>query len=98
MMVIEGGEIMEVSYNVEGEAKGKRKKRKRSWKQEVKRNWPLYVLLVPSFISVLIFSYAPMGGVYMSLLRYKPWLGILGSEFIGFDNFIRIFEFPESYQ
>lgn len=73
-------------------------KKKRSWKKEIQRNWPLYVLLIPSLICVIIFNYAPMGGVYMAFLDYKPWLGILGSEFIGMDNFIRIFEFPESYQ
>src|SRR5699024_6684512 len=39
-----------------------------------------------------------MGGLVMAFQNYKPWLGILGSEFIGLENFRRIFEFPESYQ
>lgn len=76
----------------------RKKKAKRGWKTEVKKNWPLYVLLIPSIACVLVFSYAPMGGIYMAFLDYKPWLGMLGSEFIGMENFIKIFQFPESYQ
>ncbi len=74
------------------------KKKKRGWKQEFKRNWPLYVLLLPALICVALFNYAPMGGLLMAFQNYKPWLGIFGSEFVGLENFRRIFEFPESYQ
>ncbi|HIY56683.1 MAG TPA: ABC transporter permease subunit [Candidatus Tetragenococcus pullicola] len=76
----------------------KKVKRKRPWRKEFQRNWPLYVLLLPALVCVIIFNYAPMGGLVMAFQNYKPWLGILGSEFIGLENFRRIFEFPESYQ
>lgn len=46
----------------------RKKKAKRGWKTEVKKNWPLYVLLIPSIACVLVFSYAPMGGIYMAFL------------------------------
>jgi len=78
--------------------KKKKVKSKRPWRKEFQRNWPLYVLLLPAFVCVIIFNYAPMGGLVMAFQNYKPWLGILGSEFIGLENFRRIFEFPESYQ
>lgn len=78
--------------------KNNKRSSKRSWKKEFQRNWPLYVLLLPSIVCVLIFSYAPMGGLFMAFQDYKPWLGIFGSEFVGLENFRRIFEFPESYQ
>src|SRR5699024_7587981 len=78
--------------------KKKKVKSKRTWRKEFQRNWPLYVLLLPAFVCVIIFNYAPMGGLVMAFQNYKPWLGILGSEFIGLENFRRIFEFPESYQ
>lgn len=71
---------------------------KRTWKQEVRRNWPLYVLIAPAFILAIIFCYVPMGGLVMAFQDYKPWLGITGSDFVGMDNFRRIFEFKESYQ
>lgn len=71
---------------------------KKSWKQEVAHNWPLYVLLLPSIILAVIFSYIPMGGLVMAFQNYKPWLGISGSEFVGLENFRQIFAFKESYQ
>ena len=71
---------------------------KRTCKQEIQRNWPLYVLLLPSVVLAVIFCYAPMGGLVMAFQNYKPWLGITGSEFVGLDNFKQIFVFKESYQ
>ena len=71
---------------------------KRTWKQEVKRNWPLYVLVSPAIILAIIFCYIPMGGLVMAFQNYKPWLGITGSEFVGMANFKQIFAFQESYQ
>ena len=71
---------------------------KKTWKQEVQHNWPLYVLLLPSFVLAIIFCYVPMGGLVMAFQNYKPWLGITGSEFVGMENFRQIFAFKESYQ
>lgn len=68
------------------------------WKKDAKRNWPLYVLLLPAIICVIIFNYAPMGGLVMAFQDYKPWLGIMGSEFVGLDNFKQIFAFKDSIQ
>lgn len=76
----------------------KRKPIRHSWKMEIKRNWPLYVLLLPAIICVIIFCYAPMGGLVMAFQNYKPWLGITGSEFVGLDNFKQIFAFKDSIQ
>ena len=78
---------------------GKTKKpHRKSWKQEAAHNWPLYVLVAPAVILAVVFSYIPMGGLVMAFQNYKPWLGISGSEFIGWDNFKQIFMFKESYQ
>lgn len=71
---------------------------RRGWKQEFYHSWPLYLLLLPSIILAVIFCYAPMGGLVMAFQNYKPWLGILDSEFVGLENFRQIFAFKESYQ
>jgi putative aldouronate transport system permease protein len=68
------------------------------WKKEIKKNWPLYVLCLPSLVFVLVFSYTPMVGLLMAFQDYKPWLGIANSPWIGLDNFKKIFEFQESIQ
>ncbi len=78
-----------------GKKKGTTKK---GWKQEIAHNWPLYVMILPSFILAVIFCYIPMGGLVMAFQDYKPWLGISGSQFVGMDQFKQIFMFKESYQ
>lgn len=76
----------------------KKKTAPKSWKQEIRHSWPLYVLVLPSIILAIIFCYIPMGGLVMAFQNYKPWLGISGSEFVGMENFKQIFMFKESYQ
>lgn len=71
---------------------------KTPWRQEFRKHWPLYLLCIPSLAFALIFSYGPMAGLLMAFQNYKPWLGIGGSEWIGFDHFARIFMYKESVQ
>lgn len=71
---------------------------KRTWRVEFRRHWPLYVMVIPSFVLAVIFCYVPMGGLVMAFQDYKPWLGITGSKWVWFDNFKQIFQFKESYQ
>ena len=72
--------------------------RKKGWRQEIQRNWLLYLMILPSIVLVLVFAYAPMFGVVMAFQNYKPWLGIFKSAFIGMENFALIFAFQESRQ
>lgn len=72
--------------------------KKNPWKKEIQKNWPLYILCLPALVCVLIFSYSPMVGLVMAFQNYKPWLGITGSDWIGLDNFSRIFQYQESIQ
>ena len=71
---------------------------RKTWKQEIKHNWPLYMMIFPALVLALIFCYIPMGGLVMAFQNYKLWLGITGSEFVGWENFKQIFAFKESYQ
>lgn len=91
----------EVSINNQKVLKKKKikvKKRRMSWKKELQQKWPLYILLVPSMIFAIVFSYIPMSGLIMAFQNYKPWLGILGSEWIGLENFRTIFVYDEAKQ
>lgn len=60
-----------------------------------RKSLPLYVLLLPSAILLFCFAYLPMGGIVMAFQKFNPRQGILGSEWVGFDNFIQFFK---SYQ
>lgn len=59
------------------------------------RQLPLHLLLLPGIILVLIFSYIPMIGIIMSFQDFAVTRGLLGSEWIGLDNFRYAFELPD---
>ena len=56
----------------------------------------LYLLLLPLLIWLAIFAYAPMGGLVLAFKNYKANLGIWGSEWVGLDNFRRMFLTPDA--
>ena len=53
----------------------------------LKRSVPLYLLILPSLILLIVFTYIPMYGVTIAFKDYKTGLGIFGSEWVGFKNF-----------
>lgn len=57
----------------------------------MKRNFDLYLLLLPALIYLIIFSYLPMGGIQLAFKRYIYSLGVWKSPWVGFDNFGRFF-------
>lgn len=61
-------------------------------KKDLIYNRGLYALVIPGFILLIIFSYIPMYGVIMAFQDYDPSAGIIGSEWIGFENFERFFK------
>ncbi len=61
----------------------------RTW-QGIKRHKLLYLLFLPAFVLTLIFSYAPMFGLFIAFEDYRLTEGVFGSEFIGFKAFHKI--------
>ena len=55
----------------------------------------LYLLMLPSVIIFLLFTYYPMYGVIIAFKNFTPADGIFGSEWVGLQNFIQYFN---SYQ
>jgi putative aldouronate transport system permease protein len=62
------------------------------------KTWPLHVLLLPSVILLLVYSYLPIAGVVIAFQDFKPWLGVLRSPFVGLMNFRAVFTGPEGMQ
>ena len=54
----------------------------------VLRNWRLYIMFLPGFLCLLIFSYYPMYGLQLAFKEYSPRYGITGSPWNNFENFI----------
>lgn len=61
----------------------------------IKKNWGLYLLLLPAVALLICFTYIPMYGVLIAFKDYKPGLGITASPWVGFEYFIKFFK---SYQ
>jgi len=60
----------------------------------VKKNWQLYMIILPSLIYLIIFKYVPMVGVQIAFKNYVVTKGIWGSDWIGFKHFVDFFHLP----
>ena len=63
-------------------------------KKDWKRNKILYLLVLPVLAFYILFHYKPMYGAIIAFMDFNPRLGILGSDWVGFDQFIRFFQGP----
>ena len=70
-------------------------KHRQSFFAGVKESRALYLLMLPSVIIFLLFTYYPMYGVIIAFKDFTPADGILGSPWVGFKYFIQYFN---SYQ
>ncbi|MBR6185555.1 MAG: sugar ABC transporter permease [Clostridia bacterium] len=69
-------------------------KRKTGFITYIKKYWFLYMLILPGFISMVIFDYGPMYGIQLAFKKYSPKAGVWGSQWIGLDNFQRMIADP----
>lgn len=51
----------------------------------------MYLMLIPALTVMFIFCYGPMYGIQIAFKDFKPRAGILGSEWLGFNYFARMF-------
>lgn len=70
---------------------------------EVKKNFPLFMMLMPGTAFLLLFSYLPMPGILLAFKKYKIWgnnviTNFLKSEWVGFNNFKFLFSTPDAFQ
>ncbi|NLM11496.1 MAG: sugar ABC transporter permease, partial [Clostridiaceae bacterium] len=60
---------------------------KQGFMKEVSANKLLLLMLLPSVLYVIIFSYIPMGGVLLAFKNYNFAKGFFGSPWCGLSNF-----------
>ncbi len=69
---------------------------------ELKKNFPLFVMLLPGMAILIINNYIPMTGIVIAFKRYRFhgsfFSSILKSEWIGLKNFEFFFKTPYAYQ
>ncbi|WP_026906929.1 ABC transporter permease [Paucisalibacillus globulus] len=61
-------------------------------KKNIRRNWQIYIFLIPALLYFTIFHYIPMYGVQIAFKNFIATDGIWGSPLIGFDHFTRFFD------
>jgi len=55
------------------------------------RNRAIYLMLLPVLAYYLIFHYGPMYGAVIAFQDFNPLRGILGSKWVGLENFTDFF-------
>lgn len=70
---------------------------KRTWKN-LKNTKYLQLMILPGIIYYIIFHYIPMYGIIIAFKDFKLGLGIWGSRWVGFENFIRFFNHPHFFR
>ncbi|WP_280139723.1 ABC transporter permease [Salibacterium halotolerans] len=61
----------------------------------MKKNKLIYLMILPGLLYFFVYKYIPMYGLIISFQDYKPYLGITGSEWVGFEHFKRLFADPD---
>lgn len=56
-----------------------------------KREWQIYLMLLPTIIWFLVFLYKPMYGLQIAFKDYSIFRGVAGSPWIGWDHFQTLF-------
>jgi putative aldouronate transport system permease protein len=70
-------------------------------RKQMRNNWDVYLMVLPGLLLLLMFRYLPMYGVIVAFKNYNVVRGILGSDWIGFENFQRLtysFEFKRAFR
>ena len=65
------------------------------------RNRYLWLLMLPGILYFLFFRYAPMWGLVISFMDYQPYVGLLKSTWVGFENlerFLTTSAFPNMFR
>ena len=66
------------------------------FKRNLARWWPLYLMMVPGLLYIIIYKYVPMGGIIIAFKNYKVKAGIWGSEWVDpwYKYFAEFFRSP----
>ncbi len=62
---------------------------------QLRREIPLYLMVLPPTVLMLIYCYGPMFGLVMAFQKFMPVEGFFGSKWVGMENFRKIFSMPD---
>ncbi|MEK8129505.1 ABC transporter permease subunit [Paenibacillus filicis] len=70
------------------------KRRSRIWAIMMRDKF-LYLLALPGLLFMVLFKYVPMWGIIIAFQNYSPYKGVLHSDWVGLEHFIRFFSNPD---
>ena len=65
--------------------------------RKIWRCWPMYLMLLPGTIYLIINNYIPMAGIVVAFKQYNVRKGIWGSPWIGLKNFQFLFKTNDAW-
>ncbi|GKX27709.1 sugar ABC transporter permease [Vallitalea longa] len=68
--------------------------KKNRFLKRLKKDYPLWLFVLPGIIITFIFSYVPLYGVQIAFRNFNPKLGFFGSPWVGLEHFKRFFDSP----
>ena len=71
-------------------------KKNKTWKK-IRRAIPLYIMVLPGFLYLLVNNYIPMSGIIIAFKNLNFSKGILKSDWAGFSNFEYLFKTPDTF-
>ncbi|GAB1154436.1 sugar ABC transporter permease [Paenibacillus illinoisensis] len=78
------------AYHKELRKKSFRGRLKQTW-NHIKRDRQLLLLFLPCILFYVIFRYGPLYGLIIAFKDYSVFTGVLGSEWVGLEHFIKFF-------
>ena len=62
-----------------------------NWLSDVKRDYMLYIMLIPAICWMIFFMYKPMWGLQIAFKQFSVFKGAAASPWVGFEHFVSLF-------
>ncbi len=69
-----------------------------TWRYNIRRYWPLYLMTLPGLAFLIIFKYIPMLGCVIAFQDYNVFKGIFQSEWVGLKHFKALFNYYDFWK
>lgn len=65
--------------------------------KQIRQHKAIYLMALPAILWYVVFKYIPLMGSIIAFQNYSIFKGILESPFVGFNNFRKLFAYPDFY-
>ncbi|SFR45743.1 ABC transporter permease [Litoreibacter janthinus] len=86
-----GGSTEELVVEASEALRDRKRSRVQMIGEHMRREWQLYVLLLPTIIWLLVFLYKPMYGLQIAFKDYSVFRGVANSPWVGLEHFETLF-------